>query len=603
MNYQKIEELFVDFILDIIGPNKERESERKNKLNIIQGIISNILGKKLPDYNTHVLSFGSFPTKTYLKDADIDITIYFQSKSDKNVLIDLPIQIIDKALLLIKDELEKKSKESPFEFISDIKIIKAGIRLLKFKMGSISIDISINNFGGLFKILFFDYIEEQLNLQFNKKQLFNDSSYKASKINIFRRTLLLIKGWCFYEGKLMGSNVGLMASYTLEILVIFLFNIYYDDIQNEFDGFEKFFELMKKFNWERNVLTLYGIISVLDFREKLQHYNNSSQSLYDNNLMTINKPFWYIENENNENIQNDKDNEKEIKSLSNSKSEPLINLNDIKNFIYDLNNGLGNIYLLKEGNVINGTNFEKLLNVLDPLNNHNNLGKSINYHNNSKMKRVIAYINKKLKKIQEIRKKANPYLYINSLLNLFKLTLSEKYIELFVNTLNTPEIIANSKIYKKFHKNEIKKNKMINIDKSEIQKFNNIYLENQNNKINIEDEDFDEYIEEDEDLEEKDFENTEVEEEEDNDKYQEEEEEEKKMKNEIIDEDLDENEQILEIKENINFQQITNNEIIQDLFEQNKKRNDVINYNNRLLKESKDYSKYLEKILKEQKLI
>jgi hypothetical protein len=319
--------------------------------------------------------------------------------------------------------------------------------------------------------------------------------------------------------------------------------------------------------------------------------------------MAINKPFWYIENENNENIQNDKDNEKEIKSLSNSKSEPLINLNDIKKFIFDLNNGLGNKYLLKEGNVINGTNFDKYLNILDPLNNHNNLGKSINYHSNSKMKRVIAYINKKLKKIQEIRKKSNPYLYINSLLNLFKITLSEKYIELFTNTLNTPEIIANSKIYKKFHKNEIKKNKAINIDKSEIQKFNNIYLENKNNKINIEDEDFDEYIEEDEDLEEKDFENTEVEEEEDNDKYQEEEEEEKKMKNEIIDEDFDENEQILEIKENINFQQITNNEIIQDLFEQNKKRDDVIKYNNRLLKESKDYSKYLEKTLKDQKLI
>ena len=63
-------------------------------------------------------------------------------------------EVIDKTILLIKDELEKKNKESSFELFTDIKVIMAGIRLLKFKIGSISIDISINNFSGLFKILF-----------------------------------------------------------------------------------------------------------------------------------------------------------------------------------------------------------------------------------------------------------------------------------------------------------------------------------------------------------------------------------------------------------------------------------------------------------------
>ena len=234
------------------------------------------------------------------------------------------------------------------------------------------------------------------------------------------------------------------------------------------------------------------------------------------------------------------------------------------------------------------------------------MGKSINYHNSSKMKKIIGYINQKLKKTKEIRQKDNPFLYINSLLNLFKVTLSEKYLDLFVNNLNTPEIIANSKIYKKFHKNEINNNKKININKAEIKKFNKLFLDNTNNndddKTNFEEEYFGEYIDENEDLEEND---SDVEEEEDKDENEEEEKEKKRLKNEINDKDIDDNERVFEIKEKINFQQIINNEIIHDLFEleQNDKREKCIKYNNQLLKESKDHSNNLERILRKHKII
>ena len=103
MNYKKIEDLFVDFILNKIGPNTERENERNNNLSIVQTIILNILTKRLPDYNSYVLPYGSFPIKTYLKNADIDITIVFESKAEKKILIDLPTDLIDKTITIIKD--------------------------------------------------------------------------------------------------------------------------------------------------------------------------------------------------------------------------------------------------------------------------------------------------------------------------------------------------------------------------------------------------------------------------------------------------------------------------------------------------------------------
>ena len=595
MNYNKIEELYVDFILDLIGPNLEREKERNTNLSIVKGIITNIFNKKLPDYITHIFPYGSFPMKTYLKNADIDLTIFFESKFEQKILIELPIEIINKAIIIIKEEFERYNKETSFDLFSDIKIIKADIRLLKCKIGSISLDISINNFSGLYKILLIDYIENQFKSQFNKKNLFSESSYNDNKINIFRRTLLLIKGWCLFEGNLMGSNIGLMASYTLEILVIYVFNLYYEYIYNEFDGFEKFFEFMEKIDWENNIISLFGIFQNLNFKKKLSSFNSINQKSK-NYIKDINEPFWYFKDKTS-------NNKRSYSPLDNGESEPLLKLNELKKMIIPINRSIGNIYLKKEGNIINSANFDKLINVLDPINNYNNLGKSISFHSKSKMKKVIIYVNQKLKNIRYIRKKGNPFLYINSLLNLFQETLSKNYIDLYTNYINSPRIINNSKLLKK-SKNNIDKKK-VKVEKEDIQKFNSLFKDDKiNNDINyFDDEEFDLYQEENEDgsidFEDRDFEDNYEE-----DEYAEEEEEDEEKngeKREIKDEDFKLS--IVNIDEKIKFTPLINKQVIKKLFELNENKQNTINNNNQIFKDSKEYSDGLEKFLKDHKLI
>ena len=600
MNYNKIEELYVDFILDIIGPTLERENERNINLNIVKSIITKIFQNKLPDYTTYILTYGSFPMKAYLKNADIDITIFFGPKIEKKVLIELPLDLINKAIHLIKEEFERYNKEISFELFSDIKIIMADIRLLKCKIGSISLDISVNNFSGLYKIVLIDYIENQFKSQFNKNNLFLDTSYSDNKLNIFRRTLLLVKGWCYYEGNLMGSNIGLMASYTLEILVIYVFNNYYEFIYNEFDGFEKFFEIMEKINWEKNIISLFGIFSNINFQKKLSIFNTHLQNSKDKDNKDTNEPFWYYKDKYNKidkgfnillNNANDKDN------------EPLLKLNELKKLITPVNKSIGNIYLKKEGKLINSANFDKLINILDPINNYNNLGKSINYHSNSKMKKVIIYLNQQIKIIHKIRKKGNPIFYINSLFNLFKQTLSTNFIDLFANYINSPRILSNCK----FHQKKIDKKKL-KIDKEEIQKFNNLFTKE---KINFnmnkydDEEDYDNYEEENEDgvgdLEEKDLEENYEE-----DEYAEEEEEEEEIKKDK--KEMNGNNRYNEDKfnnkdEKIKFVPLINNQVIKKLFELYENKQKTINNNNQLLKESMEYSNNLDKFLKNLKLI
>ena len=587
MDYVKIEELFVDYILNKLGPNSETENIRSEVLEKITTIINDILQKDMVDYITYVIPYGSYPVKTYLNDADIDITICFKSKKSNKMIIDIPIKTIDATMSKLKEEMENKNKDLEKDLITDIKIIMADIRLLKCNIDNINIDITINNFAGLYKIIFINSIEEQIKHKYNILQSYKDTFYSDNKGNLFRRTFLLIKAWFFYEGHLMGSNVGLMATYTLEILVIYIFNFYYYEINNEFEGFVKFFLFFFEFDWDNKIISLYGAFSKYDFYKKLEDYNKFIQKEEEKGKKNVvNEPFWYLdENEEQSTIKENSD-----------KKEPLFYIKDIKRFVYYLNKGMEISYLYKEGNIISKNNFTKEINVLDPLNNHNNLGKSISFHSKSRIKSVMLYTRKKLNNILEMRKSPNPFIYMNSLLNLFVETVKTFDLELFEKYLKVPRLIANSKIYKKFNKN--KDNNKIRVEKENINKFNSFFSENCetfDEDLIYEEEDFDKY--------EEDKEKSDINEEEDEDEYE---------KSSNVSDDINEieeskenikDENMVDITEKINNEFILNKENLKILFDLYENKKNSINPNNGFIKKSKEYSEWIEKFLKEHNLI
>ena len=181
---------------------------------------------------------------------------------------------------------------------------------------------------------------------------------------------------------------------------------------------------------------------------------------------------------------------------------------------------------------------------------------------------------KKLKNINKIRNSSSPFIYMNYLLNLFKDTLSTIDLELFEKFLKTPKIFVNSKIYKKFLKN--KDEDKFSVDKNDIIKFNSLFCENNDDicnedKLNLEDEDFDEY-EEDKD-ENKIMDKSELneeEEDEDADQYEEDIGTDKNLEqNHNINENSEEseNEDNFEIKENVNFEYILKKSFLCELHE------------------------------------
>ena len=79
MDYKQLEKHFADYIINLLGPNDDLDSQREKKFNSLRGIIINSFMQEI-GIVPHIYCFGSFPLKTYLQESDLDITIILEDK-------------------------------------------------------------------------------------------------------------------------------------------------------------------------------------------------------------------------------------------------------------------------------------------------------------------------------------------------------------------------------------------------------------------------------------------------------------------------------------------------------------------------------------------
>jgi hypothetical protein len=44
--------------------------------------------------------------------------------------------------------------------------------------------------------------------------------------HLFKRSIILIKAWCYYESRILGAHHGLISTYALETLVLYIFHVF-----------------------------------------------------------------------------------------------------------------------------------------------------------------------------------------------------------------------------------------------------------------------------------------------------------------------------------------------------------------------------------------
>ncbi|KAH6766075.1 PAP/OAS1 substrate-binding domain superfamily [Perilla frutescens var. hirtella] len=210
-------------VLNCIHPTLDSEEERRDIVEYVQRLIKSHL-------NCEVFPYGSVPLKTYLPDGDIDLTAINVNNTDES--------LAHKVLALL--QREEKNVNAEFK-IKDTQYIDAEVKLVKCLVRNTVIDMSFNQLGGLSTLCFLEQVDRLV-----------------GRNHLFKRSIILIKAWCYYESRILGAHHGLISTYALETLVLYIFHLYHSSLHGPLVVLYRFLEYYSKFDWENYCISLKG---------------------------------------------------------------------------------------------------------------------------------------------------------------------------------------------------------------------------------------------------------------------------------------------------------------------------------------------------------
>ncbi|KAJ7951289.1 Poly(A) RNA polymerase cid14 [Quillaja saponaria] len=225
--WSKAEERTAELIA-CIQPNQPSEERR----NAVADYVQRLIMKCFP---CQVFTFGSVPLKTYLPDGDIDLTAFSNNQNLK-----------DTWAHQVRDMLENEEKNENAEFhVKEVQYIQAEVKIIKCLVENIVVDISFNQLGGLCTLCFLEEVDHLI-----------------SQDHLFKRSIILIKAWCYYESRILGAHHGLISTYALETLVLYIFHVFNNSFAGPLEVLNRFLEFFSKFDWDNFCVSLWGPVPI-----------------------------------------------------------------------------------------------------------------------------------------------------------------------------------------------------------------------------------------------------------------------------------------------------------------------------------------------------
>ncbi|XP_054783579.1 uncharacterized protein LOC129290712 isoform X2 [Prosopis cineraria] len=215
-------------LIKCIQPNPPSEERRNAVADYVQRLI-------MQCFPCQVFTFGSVPLKTYLPDGDIDLTAFSKSQNLK-----------DTWAHQVRDMLENEEKSENAEFrVKEVQYIQAEVKIIKCLVENIVVDISFNQLGGLCTLCFLEEVDHLIN-----------------QSHLFKRSIILIKAWCYYESRILGAHHGLISTYALETLVLYIFHVYNNSFAGPLEVLYRFLEFFSQFDWDNFCVSLWGPVPI-----------------------------------------------------------------------------------------------------------------------------------------------------------------------------------------------------------------------------------------------------------------------------------------------------------------------------------------------------
>ncbi|GFP80531.1 poly(A) RNA polymerase cid12 [Phtheirospermum japonicum] len=224
-------------VLNWVHPTLDSEEKRRDVIDCVQQLVQSRLNCE--DHlctcsqlcaDKVVVSYGSVPLKTYLPDGDIDLTVLKGPNAGESLAQDV--------LALLQKEEQNENAEYQ---VKDTQFIDAEVKLVKCFVRNFVIDISFNQLGGLSTLCFLEQVDRLV-----------------GRDHLFKRSIILIKTWCYYESRILGAHHGLISTYALEILVLYVFHHFHSSLSGPLSALYRFLDYYSQFDWENYCISLKG---------------------------------------------------------------------------------------------------------------------------------------------------------------------------------------------------------------------------------------------------------------------------------------------------------------------------------------------------------
>lgn len=245
----------VERLLTCVQPNTQSDMRRNAVAAYVCDLVKRCFNRRGQRLDVDTFMFGSVPLRTYLPDGDVDISIFAPIHGDSRDALREGWAIQLKKFLEEEGRKGARGKRGGLPGstqggleIQDCQIIQAEVKIVKCVVSGLVVDISFNALGGLCAVAFLEWFDLTI-----------------GRSHLLKKSIVLVKAWCYYESRLLGAHHGLLSSYALETMVLFVLNIYGEELASPLEVFHRFLQVFADFDFDNYCLSMLGPIPLSSF--------------------------------------------------------------------------------------------------------------------------------------------------------------------------------------------------------------------------------------------------------------------------------------------------------------------------------------------------
>ncbi|EGZ23344.1 hypothetical protein PHYSODRAFT_485178 [Phytophthora sojae] len=279
-----------DALIEWMGPSDAADRVRQQVLSFVQQVITAHFPLAAAPL---FFATGSYPMKTYLPGSDLDICLLVPQELESSWYF-----IVTQALCIAGGSggagtvldvgnpggsVDGSGSSSPSgpavgsgssgallltNTVRNVTFINADVRVVKCTVDNIPVDFTANRVGALGAV-----------------RLLDAMAVRVGRQHLFKKSLILIKAWCTHESSpfmqaasvecgglgpsvvpgstptsVMGASHGALSTYAVNTIVMALFNQHGDALTHPLQALYLFLDRLAEFPWHEAALTLHGAV-------------------------------------------------------------------------------------------------------------------------------------------------------------------------------------------------------------------------------------------------------------------------------------------------------------------------------------------------------